>query len=77
MRVVKLKRAYIKSATICNKLDYLNGFPDDVITEMFGEAVRKSISEAKEKGQPVAMYDRSERKAYLEYPDGRRECVEK
>ena len=39
----------------------------------FREAVRKAIEETKASGNPVALYDQELKKAYLEYPDGRRD----
>ena len=39
----------------------------------FREAIRKEIAEAKANGHPVALYDKELKKAYLEYPDGRRD----
>lgn len=46
---------------------------DDVITDLLRMAVRHSIEEKLTKGLPVARYDKANKKAYLEYPDGRRE----
>ena len=37
------------------------------------EAVRKAIAEAKANGHPIGRYDSELKKAYLEYPDGRRD----
>ncbi len=37
------------------------------------EFIAKEITEAKAYGHPVALYDHELKKAYLEYPDGRRD----
>lgn len=39
-------------------------------------AVNAAIEKAKVCGKPVARYDKDTMRAYLEYPDGRREYVE-
>lgn len=39
----------------------------------FREAVKTEIAETKANGHPVALYDQELKKAYLEYPDGRRD----
>ena len=46
---------------------------DDTLTTLFRMAVRHAIEEKLAKGLPVARYDKASKKAYLEYPDGRRE----
>ena len=46
---------------------------DDVITDLFRMAVRHAIEEKLAKGLPVARDDKANKKAYLEYPDGRHE----
>ena len=54
--------------------DSPNGImPDDELTPLLRIGIRLSIEEAKAKGVPIARYDKLLRKAYLEYPDGRRE----
>lgn len=47
--------------------------PDDKLTPLFRMAIRHEIEEVKAKGLPIARYDKELRRAYLEYPDGRRE----
>ena len=47
--------------------------PDDELTPLLRIGVRHAIEEAKAKGIPIARYDNKLQKAYLEYPDGRRE----
>lgn len=37
------------------------------------EFVAKEIADAKTNGHPVALYDNELKRAYLEYPDGRRD----
>ena len=64
---------------INNKLDYTCGVPDDVLSMRFAKAVENSIEYNIKNGLPIAVYDRDEsgdeRKAYLLYPDGRKEYV--
>jgi len=43
------------------------------ITYAFRYAVAEEIADFKRKGLPVARYDEKKKKAYLEYPDGRKE----
>ena len=58
-----------------NELDSMCGISDDELTERFKEAIRIDNEIKKAKGTPLAGYDREQKKAYLEYPDGRREYV--
>jgi addiction module RelB/DinJ family antitoxin len=51
------------------------GYSADDITNAFGEAVRDEIAEAQRNGHAVARYDAVEKRAFLEYPDGKREYV--
>ena len=58
-----------------NQLDYTCGLSDDEILRRFKEAIRIDEEERKILGIPQARYDGKSRRAYLEYPDGRREYV--
>ena len=58
---------------ITNELDSTCGISDEELTHRFKESIRLDDEERKIKGLPVARYDLQEKKAYLEYPDGRRE----
>ena len=58
-----------------NELDSMCGISDDELTERFKEAIRIENEIKKAKGTPIAGYDRESKRAYLEYPDGRREYV--
>lgn len=49
---------------------------DDEMTRRFIEAVRIENEIKRIKGVPIAGYDPKSRRAYLEYPDGRREYCE-
>ena len=75
----KPKRIYskpkIKELRIKNKLDFTFGIPDEEITKRFQAAVTDSINKSKQLGLPIALYDKESKKAYIEYPDGRREYV--
>ena len=46
------------------------GFSSDDITRAFSEAVATEISENKKQGFPIARYDKTEQRAYLENADG-------
>lgn len=63
--------------TIANELDSIYGVSDEELTRRFKESIRIDNEVRKIKGLPVAGYDDEARKAYLEYPDGRREYVGK
>ncbi len=58
-----------------NELDSTCGISDDELTERFKEAIRIDNEIKRIKGVPIAGYDAIQRKAYLEYPDGRIEYV--
>ena len=51
-------------------------YDDCVMTAMFKKAVDQSVQSKIKKGVPVAKYDLPQRKAYLEYSDGRKEYIE-
>ena len=59
--------------TILNELDSTCGLFDEELTVRFRESIRIDNEVRKIKGLPVAGYDDETQKAYLEYPDGRRE----
>ena len=42
----------------------------------FSKAVKRSIDSTKKRGNPVARYDIQSKRAYLEYPDGKKVYVE-
>ncbi|MBO6115161.1 MAG: hypothetical protein J6P57_08905 [Lachnospiraceae bacterium] len=60
---------------IMNELDSTCGISDDELTERFKASIRIDDEIRRIKGLPVARYDDKTRRAYLEYPDGRREYV--
>ena len=61
--------------TVMNELDSTCGITDDELTQRFKESIKIDDEIRKIKGLPVARYDINTKKAYLEYPDGRREYV--
>ncbi len=61
--------------TVINELDSTCGISDDELTQRFKESIRIDDEIRRIKGLPVARYDAVSQKAYLEYPDGRREYV--
>lgn len=48
----------------------------DSMTASFSTSIRKAIQEQRDMGLPIAKYDTSIQKAYLEYPNGERKYVE-
>lgn len=61
--------------TETNELDSMCGISDDELTERFIESIRIDDEIRRIKKLTVARYDSVAKKAYLEYPDGRREYV--
>ena len=61
------------SMTVTNELDSTCGISDEELTVRFKESIRIDNEIRRIKGSPVAKYDKVEKKAYLEFPDGRRE----
>lgn len=61
--------------TITNELDSMCGVSDEELTVRFKEAIRIDNEIRRIKGAPVAKYDKETKRAYLQYPDGRREYV--
>lgn len=60
---------------VMNELDSTCGISDEELTQRFKESIRIDNEIRRIKGLPVAKYDPKTKKAYLEYPDGRREYV--
>ena len=60
---------------IINELDSMNGISDDELTFRFNEAIRIDNEIRRIKGLPIARYDKHSKRAYLEYPDGKREYI--
>ena len=58
-----------------NELDYTCGISDDELTERFKESVRIDEEIRRIKGLPTSGYDKDKGKAYIIYPDGRRESI--
>lgn len=61
--------------TVINELDSTCGISDEELTQRFKDAIRMDNEVRSIKGLPTAKYDADQRRAYLEYPDGRREYV--
>ena len=62
--------------TVLNELDSMNGISDEELTVRFKESIRIDNEIRRIKELPVAKYDKTNKKAYLECPDGRREYAE-
>ena len=56
-----------------NELDYTCGISDDELTERFKESIRIDNEIRRIKGLPIAGYDDETDRAYMEFPDGRRQ----
>ena len=65
----------VVTMTVTNELDSMCGISDEELTRRFKESIRIDDEVRKIKGLPVARYDDETQRAYLEYPDGRREYV--
>lgn len=61
---------------VLNELDSTNGISDDELTVRFKESIRIDNEIRRIKGLPIAKYDKVMKKAYLKFPNGRREYVE-
>ncbi|NLT14935.1 MAG: type II toxin-antitoxin system RelB/DinJ family antitoxin [Clostridiales bacterium] len=57
------------------KLGITTTFSEDEITKRMNDALREDFKFSREHSLPVALYDENLKKAYVEYPDGRREYV--
>jgi len=64
---------FIMDEKIENELDSTCGVSDEELDRRFKEAIRLEIEIKKIQGLPVAKYDIETKRAYLEYPDGRKE----
>ena len=58
-----------------NELDSTYGISDEELTERFKASIKIDQDICKIKGLPIAGYDDENKRAYLEYPDGRRVYV--
>jgi hypothetical protein len=58
-----------------NELDSTCGISDEELTERFKESIRIDQEICEIKGLPIEGYDDKNKRAYLEYPDGRRVYV--
>ena len=58
-----------------NELDYTCGISDEEMTRRFKEAIRIDEEIRDIQGLPQPRYDSVTKRAYLEYPDGRKEYV--
>ena len=58
-----------------NELDSTCGISDEELTERFKLSIKIDQFICKIKGLPIAGYDDENKRAYLEYPDGRRVYV--
>ena len=58
-----------------NELDSTYGISDEELTERFKASIKIDQDICKIQGLPIAGYDDENKRAYLEYPDGRRDYV--
>lgn len=59
-----------------NELDSTCGISDDELTERFRESIRIDNEIRKIKNLPCAGFEKETGKAYVLYPDGRKQYVE-
>ncbi len=57
------------------EIDRTLGMTDDEMTLRFRKAIELEKALKTARGEPIAQFDQQTQKAYLEYPDGRREYV--
>ena len=62
--------------TVLNELDSTNGISDEELTVRFKESIRIDNEIRRIKKLPIAKYDKTKKKAYLEFLDGRKEYAE-
>ena len=70
MEIVKTKRHNVKVIS-SNQRNYISD-SDAEMDARAKEAVRAAVSKAEVCKKPIAKYDVVTKKAYVEYPDGRR-----
>ena len=68
---------YAEEELITNDLDSTYGVSDEELTQRFKEAIRIDDEISRVMKLPTAKYDSKARKAYILYPDGRREYAER
>ncbi len=51
------------------------GCSADEIADLFTASVKREIARKQQTGLPIARYDVENKRAYLEYPDGKREYI--
>ena len=66
-------RTKVNSMGQHNRLDSMCGVSDEELTERFKKSIQIDNEIKRIKGLPVAKFDMEKKKAYIEYPDGRRE----
>lgn len=59
-----------------NELDSTCGISDEELTKRFKKAIEIDTEIKKAKGVPVPGYDKESKRAFLEYPDGRRKYAD-
>ena len=59
-----------------NSIGFGNGLSADYVTNAFNATVQNDIEVSRQKGLPIAKYDKVKKQAYLEFPDGTREYVD-
>lgn len=77
-----IKKKKIRTATALSKMRIVRNSSKRILKlrdpelYSFGMAVRNAIEQKKNLGLPIARFDEQSGRAYLEYPDGRKEYVE-
>lgn len=75
--IVRVSRGYAEKNALAKKRNRPKSSLKHRETKLFRLRVKKAIQGTKEKGNPVAKYDLTRKAVYLEYPDGRKEYVER
>ncbi|MDD6043315.1 MAG: hypothetical protein PUB87_06135 [Eubacteriaceae bacterium] len=71
MEKIKTKRHNVKVIASSDQKNYISDSDAEMDARVV-EAVRAAVSRAEVCNKPIAKYDVVEKKAYVEYPDGRR-----
>jgi len=65
----------IPNEEVASSQFFINNYTVDDITNAVLSSGQKAVEEQRKKGLPVAQYDIENKRAYLEFPDGKREYV--
>lgn len=75
IKSVRVKRASSPTSVVVHPTGHFK-VSADKMTSHFRASVNASVINQQEKGLPVARYDTGCKKAYLEFPDGRKQYID-